>query len=73
MRQFLFSETVCKLRTPSHVYLWQKKVITYNKCTNTHYKMTIFYMFICRFYLFIHISFHLEAYMCYKYKTYIYK
>ena len=46
-----------------------KKVITYDKCTDTHYKMTIFYMFICRFYLFIHISFHLEAYMCYKYET----
>ena len=48
-----------------------KKVIAFDECNNTHDKLTIFYLFICRFYLRKHISLHLESYMCYKYKTYI--
>jgi len=48
-----------------------KKVICLDGRTFTHYKMTIFYLCVRKFYMSTQIIFHLELYLCYKYKTHI--
>ena len=40
-------------------------MLSFDECTDSHYKMIIFCMWFCRFYLCIHLSFHLELYLYY--------
>ena len=48
-----------------------KKMFSLDGRTFTHYKVAVFYLCVRKFYMSTQMIFHLELYLCYKYKTHI--